>query len=94
MKWDKKNCFLKLIISQIPSFVQRYLNYIKSTQGFYYQDEKNYYNGSSMCEIQIRINDDIRVQKRTYRKMTDVFAITGGYMQLISTIFSVITFFS
>ena len=28
MKWDKNNCFLKLIISQIPSFVQRYLNYI------------------------------------------------------------------
>ena len=27
MKWDKKNCFLKLIISQIPSFVQRYVNY-------------------------------------------------------------------
>ena len=25
MKWDKNNCFLKLIISQIPSFVQRYL---------------------------------------------------------------------
>ena len=28
MKWDKNSCFLKLIISQIPSFVQRYLNYI------------------------------------------------------------------
>ena len=28
MKWDKNNCFLKLIISQIPSFVQRYLDYI------------------------------------------------------------------
>jgi hypothetical protein len=71
---------------------ERYLNYIKSTQGFYYQDEKNYYNGSSMCEIQIRMNDDIRIQKRTYRKMSDAFAITGGYMQLISTIFSIIIF--
>ena len=28
MKWDKNNCFLKLVISQIPSFVQRYLDYI------------------------------------------------------------------
>ena len=28
MKWDSKNCFLKLIISQIPSFIQRYLNTI------------------------------------------------------------------
>ena len=27
MKWDSENCFLKLVISQIPSFVQRYLLY-------------------------------------------------------------------
>ncbi len=27
MKWDSQNCFLKLIISQIPSFVDRYLLY-------------------------------------------------------------------
>ena len=27
MKWDSQNCFLKLIISQIPSFVERYLSY-------------------------------------------------------------------
>ena len=25
MKWDPKNCFLKLVLSQIPSFIQRYL---------------------------------------------------------------------
>ena len=71
---------------------ERYMNYIKTTQGIYYQDEEKFYNGKSMCEIQIRMSDDIRVQKRTYRKMSDVFAIAGGYMQLISTIFSIITF--
>ena len=27
MKWNPKNCFLKLIISQIPSFIQKYINY-------------------------------------------------------------------
>ena len=27
MKWDPQNCFLKLIISQIPSFVERYISY-------------------------------------------------------------------
>ena len=27
MKWNSENCFLKLIISQIPSFIQRYLSY-------------------------------------------------------------------
>ena len=32
MKWDKNSCFLKLIVSQIPSFVQKYLNYINGTE--------------------------------------------------------------
>ena len=71
---------------------KRYINYIKTSQGIYYKDINEYYNGSSICEVQIRMSDDIRVQKRTYRKMSEVFAITGGYMQLISTIFSIITF--
>ena len=71
---------------------ERYINYMKTTQGIYYQDEKNYNNGDSICEVQFRMSDDIRIQKRTYRKMSEVFAITGGYMQLISTIFSIITF--
>lgn len=72
----------------------RYINLMKTTQGIYYQELKNYYEGESMCEIQIRMSDDIRIQKRTYRKMSEVCAITGGYMQLISTIFSIITFLS
>ena len=72
----------------------RYINLMKTTQGIYYQELKNYYEGESMCEVQIRMSDDIRIQKRTYRKMSEVFAITGGYMQLISTIFSIITFLS
>ena len=32
MKWDKDNCFLKLIISQIPSFIQRYLYYYNNNE--------------------------------------------------------------
>ena len=52
---------------------------------------ENFYN-KSMCDVEFRISDDIRVQKRTYMKMNEVFAITGGYMQLISTIFTILTF--
>ena len=69
------------------------MNFVKTTQGIYYQDGKNY--RSPICEVQIRMGDgdDIRIQKRTYIKMNEVFAIIGCYMQLISTIFSVATFF-
>jgi hypothetical protein len=73
---------------------ERYINFIKTTQAFYYRDDEHYYNGETMCEIQIKIGEDIRVHKRTFRKMTEVFAITGGYMQLISTIFKIITLLS
>jgi hypothetical protein len=73
---------------------ERYMNFIKTTQAFYYRDEEHYYNGETMCEIQIKIGEDIRVHKRTFRKMTEVFAITGGYMQLISTIFKILTLLS
>ena len=44
-----------------------------------------------MCNIQIRLGDDIRVQKRNYKKLIEVFSTTGGYMQLISTVFTIIT---
>ena len=32
MKWDEDKCFLKLIISQIPSFIHRYLLYYKNNE--------------------------------------------------------------
>ena len=70
------------------------MNFIKTTQAFYYRDDKHYYNGETMCEIQIKIGEDIRVHKRSFMKMTEVFAVTGGYMQLISTIFKIISLLS
>ena len=73
---------------------ESYMNFIKTTQAFYYRDEKHFYDGETMCEIQFKIGDDIRVQKRSFMKMTEVFAITGGYMQLIATVFKIITFLS
>ena len=73
---------------------ENYINFIKSTQAFYYRDEEYYYNGETMCEIQFKIGDDIRIQKRSFMKMSEVFAITGGYMQLISTIFKIISLWS
>ena len=73
---------------------ESYMNFIKTTQSFYYRDEWHYYNGETMCEIQFKLGDEIRVQKRSFMKMTEVFAITGGYMQLISTVFKIISFLS
>ena len=73
---------------------KNYINLIKSTQAIYTRDEEHYYNGETMCDIQFKLGDEIRVQKRSFKKMTEVFAITGGYMQLIATIFKIITLLS
>ena len=70
---------------------RKILQFRKDTQAFYFRSEEKYYNGNSMCAIQFRLGDDIRVQKRSYNKMTRVLATTGGYMQLISTVFTIIT---
>ena len=70
---------------------QKLIQFRKESKTFYFRDEENYYNGKTMCAIQFRLGDDIRVQKRSYNKMTEVFATTGGYMQLISTVFTIIS---
>ena len=72
---------------------ERFIKFLKTTQGIYNQNEEKLFQGNSICEIQIRMGDDIRIQKRTYMKMSEALARTGGYMQLISTLFSIITFF-
>ena len=78
-----------LFNEQIDS--KRILQFRKESKAFYFKDESSYYNGNTMCDIQIRLGDNIRIQKRSYNKMSTVFATTGGYMQLISTVFTIIT---
>ena len=67
------------------------LRFRKSQQSFYLRDEKEYESGNEICVIQIRLDDNIAIQKRTYMKLPEVFSKIGGYMQLISTIFSILS---
>lgn len=64
------------------------LDKVKET--FYYTDEKNYYNGGIICKIDIRLSENIHVQKRIYSKISNVFSITGGYMQILYALFSLL----
>ena len=70
---------------------RRILQYRKESQVYYFRNEQRYYEGDTMCSIQFRLGDDIRIQKRSYNKITEVLATTGGYMQLISTVFTITT---
>lgn len=70
-----------------------YLRYRKQMQTFYLRNESEIYNGKEVCVLQIRLDDSINIQKRTYTKLPEIFSRIGGYMQLISTVFSIISLF-
>ena len=73
---------------------KRYLDFRKEGVSFNFRDEKDFYSGKTICSIAFRLDDIIKVQKRTYTKFKEVFASTGGYMQLISTIFTLLSLIS
>ena len=66
---------------------KRYLKFDKKNEIFFMRDQQHYYNGESIMGIQIRLSDNIHLQSREYKKMHNVFATTGGYMQMLNAIF-------
>lgn len=69
----------------------RYRNYLQS---FYFINETEYHQGKEIFSAQIKLEEYTHVLKREYTKMSEVFSITGGYMQLISTIFALVRLFT
>ena len=73
---------------------ETFLQYRKYSQSFYFIEETEYHEGKEIFAAQIKLEEYIHVQKREYTKMSEAFSITGGYMQLISTIFVLIRLFT
>ena len=80
-----------LFFEQIES--QKYLQFRKEMTSFYFRDESEYYAGKAMISIAFRLDDLIKIQRRKYTKMPEIFSTIGGYMQLINTIFTLIAIF-
>jgi hypothetical protein len=78
-----------LFSSQIKK--DRYLKYINSYHSIFYFEDNGNETKKRILTAQIRLQDNIYFQKRTYIKMSQVLSTTGGYMQVISTIFSIIS---
>ena len=70
---------------------ERFLKFDKKIETFYLRPEENYYNGESIIGIQIRLSDNIHLQNREYKKMQNVFATAGGYMQMLNALFSLLS---
>ena len=70
---------------------KKYLQFISEKQSFYFRNQEDFNQGKQICSIHIRLDDSIHIQKRTYKKMSEIFSLIGGYMQLLSTVFSLIS---
>jgi hypothetical protein len=73
---------------------ETFLQYRKYSQSFYFIEETEYHEGKEIFSAQIKLEEYIHVQNREYTKMSEVFSIIGGYMQLISNIFVLIRLFT
>ena len=65
----------------------KYIQFRKNLENFVFREEEEYYKGKEIILVQIRLDDNILVQKRTYTKLSEIFSRIGGYMQLINTVF-------
>ena len=71
--------------------IDRYLQYRKDIQTFSFRNEEDYYAGKSVILIQLRLDDTILIQTRTYTRISEIFSRIGGYMQLMNTAFLLVS---
>ena len=74
--------------------IKRYLDFRKVVESFNFRDEGEFYGGKAICSVAFRLDDIIKIQRRSYTKIKEVLSSTGGYMQLLSTIFTLISLLS
>ena len=70
---------------------EKYLQFRKVLESFSYREEKDYLEGKSLILVQLRLEDTIFVQKRTYTKVSEILSIIGGYMQFMNTVFLLVS---
>jgi hypothetical protein len=69
----------------------KYIQFRKEVQTFSFRDESEYLEGKELCLVQIRLDDTVLVQKRAYTKISEILSRIGGYMQLMNTIFLLVS---
>ena len=70
---------------------QKYLKFLNDEKSFYFRSPEEYNQGKQICAIQIRLNEIINIQSRSYKKLPESFSTIGGYMQILSTVFTLIS---
>ena len=69
---------------------EKYLQFRQYHDTFIFRDIEDYHSGKDIFTAQIRLEEYIKIQKRTYTKFPEIFSLIGGYMQLLYTIFTLL----
>ena len=95
-----KNLILNLGVTEIHTDtgiinnkinIKKYLQFRKEIENFTFREQNDYYAGKSVILVQLRLDDIIFVQKRSYTKISQLLSKIGGYMQILYTLFLLIT---
>ncbi len=73
---------------------EQYLKYDEMGEMNNIIDENIYETGKSFCDFTIKLSEDMRIEKRTYTKLLTILGDIGGLMEVIFTIFKIISSFS
>jgi len=73
---------------------ETFIKYIRDFHSFFFVDDKYYHSGKEIFTAEVRLEDTIYFINRKYTKIVEVFSALGGYMEVISTIFSIIVLLS
>ena len=65
---------------------EKFIQFRKEYENFVFNEDE-YNTDREIILVQIRLEDNIVVQKRAYTKISEIFSRIGGYMQLMNTIF-------
>ena len=68
-----------------------YLQFRKYFSTFIFREEADNIDGKEIFVAHIRLEEYIHVQNRVYTKISEIFSTIGGFMQLISNIFMLLT---
>jgi hypothetical protein len=57
-------------------------------------DDDIFENGDSFCDFTIKLSEDVRTERRTYTKLIAILGNIGGLMEVVYTLFKMISSFS
>ena len=57
-------------------------------------EEDIYENGTAFCDFTIKLSEDVRIHRRTYTNLITILGDVGGFMEVVFTLFRLVTSFS